>query len=532
MRFHKSSHVRLSLSLAFALLMALASSQVGLAQIPIQSVTWDQPIRVPSPEDTNSWFPDLAVDSQGSVHIVWSESPTLAQSKTQTLTGTNPVNESVYYSTWNGNTWTQYVDIVAPSPAIRRSALAIDGHDTLHLLYGGSDPGQSLRLAYKSAEAAQAYSSANWSQPVYLNDQGQSYMSDIAVQQNTIHILYEDTGQPSGACSGCADIYYRSSPDLGKTWSVPVSLDPTLSGSARPHLFIDQNGVIYASWDEGFDQLSGKGAPDSGVVMISRDGGASWSNPLDLSYPDHTNVQTTVAAKGNGEVMVVWRTTDPAYPGIYYISSSDGGSSWSLPETLTNFQANPFSDPNDGYDMGVDSAGHIHLLASGYQIGTGRVTTPTEQPGAPGLYEFEWDGKNWYPPNQLYRGGWLPEHPRLVIDHGNQLYATWYLRENAPDSTTPYQIMYAHGQASSPRTEPDPLPAIEPTSTRVSSDLIALPAITSTPLEPTPTWIASTPASSAGLYSEWQNYGLILLSLIPVAVLIVGAAIAARRRGL
>ncbi len=540
MHFRQSGWLRLSFSILFALIMALVGFYPGMAQIPIKSVAWDPPIRIPSPEETNSWFPDLAVDSRGNVHVVWSESPTQAQ--VQTLATPNAAGESVYYSTWNGSSWTQYIDIVAPSPVIRRTSISIDGRDTLHLLYGGSDSGQDLRLGYKSAPANQAYSSANWSQPIYLNDAGQSYMSDMAIHQNTIHILYEDTGALGGVCSGCADIYYRSSPDLGQTWSNPISLDPTPVGSSQPHIFVDKNNVVYAGWDEGFDRLSGRGVSQSGVLIYSIDGGNSWSDPLTVTYPNSTNVQFTVAANGDGGVMALWRTRDPAYPGIYYMWSTDGGANWSLPEALPNFQASSFTDPNDGYDMAVDSAGHIHLLASGYQIGSDRVTTtPTGQLGAPGLYEFEWDGKNWYPPNLLYRGGWLPENPRLLIDHGNQIYATWYLRQYTPPNAAavptaavvaPYQIMFAHGQSSSPQTEPAPLPALQPTSTQTNSGVVALGSPlppTSTP-HPTATWTAATPASAAGLYSEWNNYGSLLLSLAPVAALLIGVAIVVRKR--
>ncbi len=532
MRFHRSSRLRLGLSILFGIMMALASFQPGLAQIPIQSVTWDPPMRIPSPDATNSWFPDLAVDSQRTVHVVWSQSP--IQTTKQTQATPNPAGESVYYSKWNGSNWSQYVDIVAPSPVIRRSVIAIDGHDTLHLLYGGSDPGQDLRLGYSSAPADKAYSAANWSQPVYLNDVGQSYMSDMAIHQNTIHILYEDTGQLGGVCSGCADIFYRSSPDLGQTWSAPISLDPTPAGSSDPNIFVDQNNVVYASWDEGYDQLSGKGLSQSGVLMYSLDGGNTWSDPMSVTYPNSTNVQFTMAANGLGVVMAVWRTRDPAFPGIYYMWSADGGAHWSLPETLPNFQAPAFTDPYDGYAMAVDSAGHLHLLASGYLIGSDRSTvTPTQQVGAPGLYEFEFDGKNWYPPTLMYRGGLLPERPRLVINQGNQLYATWYVRQNDVNSTTPYQIMYDHGVASSARTAPAPLSALQPTGTAVSSNEIVLnnplPA-TLTP-GPTPNWPATTPVSASGVFSEWKDYRLLLISLVPVTLLLVGVGIVARKRG-
>lgn len=509
------------LSVVVASLLILAGFRVGAAQTPVQTVDWDLPIRIPSPEDSSSWFPDLAVDRRGNVHVIWSE----------TQTAQEGMGESVYYSTWNGSRWTQYVDIVAPSPDIRRTSMAIDAQDTVHLLYGGTQPGQVYRLSYKKAPAGLAYSSANWSEPQYLNDRGETYMSDVAVYGSTLHILYDDSGAPGGSCSGCADIYYRYSTDLGTTWSVPTSLYPTLSGSARPHLFVDQNGGVYASWDEGWDRLTGKGLSESGLMVSSKDGGVTWSDPISVTYPNSTNVQLTVAANGDSGVMLLWRTRDVNYPGIYYMWSGDGGASWSQPEALPNFLAVPFVSLYDAYDMAADSAGHIHLLAAGYPLANERASTPGAAQGAAGLYHFEWDGARWYPANLVYRGGWLPEYPRIVIEQGNELHATWALRRNAADDLTPHQIMYAHGRSASPRLELN-APGQVGASTDEGTNGVTAPLSPTQAMkaEPSPTWEPATPASSGRLSTEMDDYLLILASLVPVVALIVGVAVAFRKR--
>ena len=45
----------------------------GLAQGWADSVTWDVITQIPSPFNSNSWFPDIALDSDGNVHVVWNE---------------------------------------------------------------------------------------------------------------------------------------------------------------------------------------------------------------------------------------------------------------------------------------------------------------------------------------------------------------------------------------------------------------------------------------------------------------------------
>ena len=139
---------------ASSLLLVLVFNHVpqGLAQQPDSSVQWDKAMQIPSPEETSSWFPDLAVDSQGRVHVIWNETDHLGVKKTNLI-------ESVYYSMWDGKKWTPYNDVVPPQADIIRQAIAIDGYDVLHFVFGW------LSMYYKQAHAGKATSAAAWTSP-------------------------------------------------------------------------------------------------------------------------------------------------------------------------------------------------------------------------------------------------------------------------------------------------------------------------------------------------------------------------------
>jgi len=379
--------------------LLLVSAQAGL---------WSEPINI-SNTPNGSWFPDLAVDSRGNVHVIWCE--------------TDEKGEQVYYSMWDGQTWSMPNDIVPPSPDIIRNAIAADQMGNLHLLFGGSVPsiGQ-LSMFYKKALVEEAWSAVQWSAPHRIS-QGSSYMGDIAIDsKGAVHVIYDDR-----VCAGetepeacLSDIFYRHSTDGGQTWSYPINLFRSpATGSSRAQMEIDGSDIIHVVWDEGWDRLSGQGEPIFSTYTSSLDGGESWSSPTSFSYPEGTNAQLSVGGDGQGKIVVVWRAT--SRPEIYYAWSSDNGASWSPPMVIPGIFARPLVNPFDMYDMATDSGGHTHLVV------VGRLSLEEDRLG---VYHLEWDGTSWSPPTAIYWGTGFPEYPKIVISEGNKLHVAWIVRDN------------------------------------------------------------------------------------------------------
>ncbi len=496
------------------LFLIFGNTLVSKAQQPETGVRWSEGMRIPSPEESDSWFPDLAVDREGRAHVIWVETrrPEIG-----------PLDERVYYSMWDGQKWTPFNDILPTQPDIIRNAIAIDNYDVLHLLFDA--PGYILN--YQQSQASEALSAAAWSTSHRVSTRGFTYMSDIAVYRDILHIVYGDTGAEEGECSGCTDMFYRHSINRGLNWSAPIALFPTGTGSARPQLEIDKTGTIYVAWDEGWDKLGSVGNPESGLYMYSNDGGNTWSAPTIISYPNSTNAQLTVGGDGRGGVMLVWRTTSREYPHIYYMWSTDQGASWSPPQTIPNFFAINWAIPFDIYDMAADSAGHIHLLTTGY-LAMGQVG---EKP--PGLYHFEWDGNAWSAPSPIYEGGWYPEYPHLVIDRGNQLHVTWFVRQDLWQSTDYNQVWYAHGQSQAPAETPVVRPTLTPIPLTPTSTptLTPIPGPTTTPTPTLDLTIIEAPIPPEDIYAIYDktyDVPLLLISLIPAILIVTVVVISVR----
>jgi hypothetical protein len=490
-----SSQYMCIISLILLGILALASWEA--AGVSAQTGTWTEAVNI-SQTSNASWFPDLAVDSTGNVHVIWCE--------TTHLEGGGE-NEQVYYSMWDGQTWSMPNDIVPPSPDIIRNAIAADQMGNLHILFGGSVPsiGQ-LTIFHQKVLVKEAWSAAQWSAPHRIS-QGSSYMGDIAIDsKGAIHVIYDDR-----VCAGeiepetCySDIFYRHSTDGGQTWSYPINLFRSpATGSSRAQMEIDGSDIIHVVWDEGWDRLSGQGEPIFSTYTSSLDGGESWSSPTSFSYPEGTNAQLSVSSDGQGGVVVVWRAT--SRPEIYYAWSSDNGASWSPPMVIPGIFARPWSTPFDMYDMATDSGGHVHLVV------VGRLSPEEDRLG---VYHLEWNGTSWSSPTAIYWGAGFPEYPKIVISEGNKLHVAWFVRETLWEGGK-CEVWYSSSQSASPAQTPVPPPTSTPTPT-------ATPAATATPTAtPYPTLAPGATALPDGLYTESDDLLQLLVGLVPVLVLVV-----------
>jgi hypothetical protein len=425
--------------------------------------------------------------------------------------------ESLYYSMWNGRAGSPAHPIAPPQAPILRSAIAVDDFDVLHLLFLYS-PSTGYDLHYRQAPASEGFSLGGWIAPRLINTRWNTYSSDIATHQGTVHAVYDDAG-PDRDCAGCSSILYRRSTDGGWTWTDPMELEANTTGSSRVQMKINRSGTIYVAWDEGFDTRSARGQPRSGVLVRSPDGGATWSAPTVVTWPNATNTQLSVGADGRGGVMLVWRTSSVQYPGIYYAWSTDEGDSWSLPQAIPGVAARPGGVTFDVYDMAADSAGHLHLLAAAHLS----AEEPQQRPGRapPGLYHFEWDGSGWSAPTPVYEGGWYPVYPRLVIERGNQLHAAWFIRADPTEDRIPHQVWYRHGRAAAPEEPPVAPP---PPAARRGGMIDPRPFAVDTSTPPAPS------AAAPAIYRREMQALLFIASCVAGALLVVALDAAARFR--
>jgi len=474
---------------------------------------WTEPMLL-STETYLPWFPDIAVDGDGRIHVVY-DARDIPIGEGEAVPG-------IMYTVYQDGVWSTPNDLhVGKTGNIFRPAIAVDRMGNIHLTCSGK--------RYWRARVDTAYSAGAWYRHVL--DKGISYISDVAVDsRGTVHVAYERwvmleepiTRTSGSDVVGLADVFYRRSPDGGHTWSPLLNLShSTYVGSHRVQLKVDAHDVIHVTWDEGWDKTSRYGEPREGVYVFSTGGGESWSEPTVFSQPESTNAQTAAASDDRGGVLVVWRAT--SVDNLFYAWSTDKGQTWSSPNEISGLYARSYNDtPFDAYDMATDSAGHIHLVA------VGRMQLPANPAmHMPlGVYHLVWDGVSWssLDPVAVYaQEEGFPEYPKIAISEGNRLHTVWFVRDQQFGGEH-YRIFYSSSISDAPHQTPAPVPTVTPTPSPTPT---SLPHPTSTPL---PTLAADTSQPPQGLYTESDEVGRLVIALSPIVLLIVVIAVVKSRR--
>jgi uncharacterized protein YjdB len=198
------------------------------------------------------------------------------------------------------------------------------------------------------------------------------------------------------------------------------------------------------------------------IVVTSRDGGKTWSTPLDISdSPINAQEHSSYITTGpNGEVYAAWIATAPQGQ-IVFAKSLNGGLSWSKNVVV---RADPSQPP---FLLVDDMRGNITIdvdRSSGPHRGTIYVSS-IDKNGPSGGAVDAWmvkstdGGSSWSNPVLLSDGPHGPLsfefQPRICVAPNGRIDAAWYEIRSWTGSGTPsYDVYYSYstngGQSFSP----------------------------------------------------------------------------------
>ena len=428
-----------------ALVVAVAGAAiVTVVPTPADALTsgWSMPFKV-SGSTRHAWFPDVAADDNGNVHIVWAaeypEDPRLAI-------------DALWYSHSTGQTFSDPRDIavVYVGDALR-NALAVDSGRRLHLIYKGFgtlqtpnsfDPPRSLGpedLWYTATDSSNGDSVQRWMRARQITRGTLGYYADLAIDSHgVLHAIWTEA---DGLGWG---LYYARSTDGGMTWSARTPLDDRDQvWWYRTHLIVDEQDALHVVWEVTDDDHLGR--TRAAFYARSVDGGRTWTSlqmggevPRKNAENDAAGPQQpAIAVDGNHQVLFVYRELETDR--IMYRVAQDG-TRWSAPQTIPGIRQGVYR-PYDIYDAVTDAAGSVHFVMVGYPVGSDVLS----------LMHVEWDGRAWRAPQVIAAGPPFPEYPKIAISNGNRLHVVWFNGDRITVDRLAVGIWYSTTTTSAPR---------------------------------------------------------------------------------
>lgn len=498
-----------------------------------QSAGWSAPTAL-----GYGWFPDVATDASGQVHVAWAA-------------GLNNYDVVLYTHSVDGRKWSQPNDVEArPSlGAVTRPTLLVDDQSILHMTFKDY-------TAFYTHGPAGSISASTLLPPAMVSKGQGAYFTQMAYgPKGVLHLIYTEN-VPSTSCPVCFHVYYRQSVDTGLNWSPAVDLTATMqSGSAKPQIVVDPKGNIHVVWESGRGGDLGQLLSKTATVMYaaSYDGGKSWTAPREFTPPDNStgNIATldiqggrdvTIGLDGKGRLVAAWLYLPEDV--IYYQVSGDDGQSWSQTQVIEGVWGRSGIQYSalDDYAMATDSAGNLHLVLVGR---TNNDKNLLDAQKALQLIHLVWNSTSasWSAPEVIANypvfgrlngvlAGDYPEWPRLSIANGNQLHAVWFVRDaqNLFGDTSAYRIWYAQETLSAPAIPPVALPTLPPQVNLPTSVSPTTPAVVQA--TPVPTFASQPTASSPSASSESNILVILAKAIAPtigILVLLTGGILLWRR---
>jgi hypothetical protein len=280
-----------------------------LPLIPVNAANgWSTRVPV-SGTDGTSYTPQLAVDSRGTVHMIWLDWVDLNPHQPYILYANKPA----------GGNWTSF-EYLPGHPTLGESAISVGPDDTVHIVWSAAGDGS---IQYISRTVGGTWSSI---QEVSSGMEGNEY-PDIAVAPNgTVHVVwnYSNVFHPNQQ-----GIYHAMKPQ-GGSWSTPTQV---YKDQYTLHCLIetDIHNTAHLIMDRDEDS-------NVDVYYAYKLYDEDWSSPSKFAFAPALQGVEQLASDGQTNLILVWRERDVSDCSLKYISGSttDKGGGWLGPYTAVS----------------------------------------------------------------------------------------------------------------------------------------------------------------------------------------------------
>jgi hypothetical protein len=313
-------------------------------------------------------------DTRLSINSSWSGLPSIAVSGSRVYVAWSDDrdgNREVYFirSFDAGQTWGSESRLTNTADWGWTPSIAASG-DTVHIAWYESVSGSNTAKDIHYIRSTSAGTSWEVSDTL-TNDPANSSSPSIGVAGSSVHVVWNDNRD------GNWEIYYKRSTDGGLSWGADTRLtnDPSVSSGASVAV---SSSNVHVVWDDSRDQNEEIYYKSSGNM------GFTWSPDLRLTNNSSTSMYGSVAAFGP-VVHVVWYDNRDANWEVYYKRNPTGNlriddndlDHSREPQTRIIVQPNPFHDRAvvkglEGEDLRIfNAAGGYVRTDKGRALGRG-----------------------------------------------------------------------------------------------------------------------------------------------------------------
>src|SRR5690242_7908193 len=326
--------------LAAVLAASALATQAQVVFSPVIKVSHD----INSPGE-----PQVAVDSAGSINIVWSDLTTACGASC-------PISIFFSRSTDGGVTFSTPLNVSNDSATTSFPQIALDASGNIDVIWNDNSPGYTAVFFSRSTDGGHTFST-----PTNISAPSGGFLNQLRPG-----IAVDASGNISvGWLQNGGNIVFTHSSDGGANFSAPVSLGT--GAAVSPSVVVDSAGSVNVLWEAA---VSGHN-PFDVFYTRSADGGATFSTPRDVSNLPGGAFFEQIAIAPDGSIDVAWNSdcqntgfsTCPAGPSsdVFFSQSKDGGATFSGPLNLSNGAAAGIPIVR----MAVDAKGGIDLVWPG-----------------------------------------------------------------------------------------------------------------------------------------------------------------------
>jgi len=326
--------------------------------------TWQPPDNL-SNSPVLAESPRIAVDGNGTVHVVWTE---------DTAGGT----PEIYYARREASTWSAPVNVSLNAGSSRDPQLAVQSNGTVHVLWRDTTATPGVYNVYY------AQRTTSWTTPLQLSSSATSVDGPR---------LAVDGGGIAHAVWGAGEIYYAR---RDGSWSTPTAISAG-SGAASMARLALHGSEVHVLWIETLTGSNG--------VYYARYSG-SWSAPVNVFSSASALSEPQVAVDGSAALHAVWRTGTGTASEIYYALRSGG--TWSAAENISNS-----ADESSAPQLGTDGTNAAHVVWVDKSAGN---------------YEIAYRDRNggvWSPLKSASRNAGKSDQPSLLVEGSQAVHAVW-----------------------------------------------------------------------------------------------------------